>query len=80
MRGANPSVIRAYYSSTASLYSNNDATDLPRFIDVESLHPASKRDIVKDMGLTTMTKIQSKTFDAASAGKDILGRARTGTG
>lgn len=27
-----------------------------------------------------MTEIQAKTFDAASSGKDVLGRARTGTG
>jgi len=32
------------------------------------------------MGLTYMTEIQSKTFEAASGGNDVLGRARTGTG
>lgn len=53
---------------------------MPQFVDVEGLHPASKRAIVKDLGLITMTEIQAKTFDAASSGKDVLGRARTGTG
>ena len=53
---------------------------MPQFVDVEGLHPASKRAIVKDLGLTSMTEIQAKTFHAASSGKDILGRARTGTG
>ncbi|KAL3805729.1 hypothetical protein ACHAW5_010932 [Stephanodiscus triporus] len=32
------------------------------------------------MGLSRMTEIQAKTFDAAFSGRDVLGRARTGTG
>lgn len=32
------------------------------------------------MQITTMTEIQHKTFEAASSGRDVLGRARTGTG
>ena len=79
MRGR-PGAIFRVYSSTTSLYSAGDPTDLPRFVDVENLHPASKKAIVKDFGLTSMTEIQAKTFKAASSGKDILGRARTGTG
>jgi ATP-dependent RNA helicase MSS116 len=44
-----------------------------------NLHPNSRK-AVAEMGLTHMTEIQSKTFVAASAGNDVLGRARTGTG
>jgi len=40
----------------------------------------NSRKAVAEMGLTHMTEIQSKTFAAASAGNDVLGRARTGTG
>ena len=55
-------------------------TDI-RFDDTTqiNLHPSSKK-AVADMKLTHMTEIQSKTFVAASAGSDVLGRARTGTG
>ena len=40
----------------------------------------NSRKAIAEMGLTHMTEIQSKTFIAASAGNDVLGRARTGTG
>ena len=53
--------------------------DFPFFEDKDNLHPSSKA-AVKKMGLTTMTEIQAKTFDAASSGQDVLARARTGTG
>ena len=62
------------------LLSENKSLDLPRFVDVDNMHPSSKRAVVRDLGLTTMTEIQAKTFEAASSGRDILGRARTGTG
>ncbi|KAL3817032.1 hypothetical protein ACHAXA_002944 [Cyclostephanos tholiformis] len=48
--------------------------------ECKELHPNSKRALVEDMGLVTMTEVQAKTFSAALAGKDILARARTGTG
>ncbi|KAL3941366.1 MAG: hypothetical protein SGARI_000625, partial [Bacillariaceae sp.] len=54
------------------------ATDVS-FADRPDLHPNSKR-AVAVMGLTTMTEIQDKTFSAAASGRDVLGRARTGTG
>jgi len=69
-----------YSSTSTALFSSDQSLDLPRFADVDHLHPASKRAIVHDLELTTMTEIQARTFDAASSGKDILGRARTGTG
>lgn len=50
------------------------------FSECKELHPSSKRALVEDMGLQTMTEVQAKTFAAALAGKDVLARARTGTG
>ena len=50
------------------------------FAQRTDLHPATKRALVETLGLVSMTEIQSKTFDAALSGKDVLGRARTGTG
>jgi len=55
------------------------ATDVT-FADRTDLHSDSKRAIQEVMGLTSMTEIQAKTFEAASSGRDVLGRARTGTG
>jgi len=50
------------------------------FSECKELHPSSKRALVQDMGLQTMTEVQAKTFPAILAGKDVLARARTGTG
>eukprot|EP00980_Cylindrotheca_fusiformis_P007961 scaffold1697_cov120-Cylindrotheca_fusiformis.AAC.43 len=50
------------------------------FADCKDLHPASKRALLEVLKVTTMTEIQSRTFAAASSGRDCLGRARTGTG
>lgn len=50
------------------------------FENIEGLHPASKRAIKEVLKLKSMTEIQQKTYDAASSGQDVLGRARTGTG
>lgn len=48
------------------------------FLECESLHASTKRALVEDMGLQSMTEVQAKTFSAALAGRDVLGRARTG--
>lgn len=48
------------------------------FAQRTDLHPATKRALVETLGLVSMTEIQSKTFDAALSGRDVLGRARTG--
>lgn len=50
------------------------------FADCNELHPSSKRALVEDMGLQKMTEVQAKTFYAAISGRDVLARARTGTG
>jgi hypothetical protein len=61
---------------------NNMSTktpSFPKFQDIEELHPALKRNL-NLLKLETMTEIQAKTWEAASDGQDVLGRARTGTG
>lgn len=45
-----------------------------------NIDPLTKRAITDVLGISSMTEIQSKTFAAAFAGDDVLGRARTGTG
>eukprot|EP00985_Skeletonema_marinoi_P011010 scaffold5184_cov155-Skeletonema_marinoi.AAC.2 len=50
------------------------------FAECQQLNPSSKRALVEDMGLSSMTEVQARTFVAAIEGKDILARARTGTG
>ena len=50
------------------------------FVECTQLHPNSKRAIIENFGHQTMTEVQAKTFSAALSGKDILARARTGTG
>ena len=50
------------------------------FSECKELHPSSKRALVEDMGLQTMTEVQAKTFAAALAGRDVLVRSKTGTG
>lgn len=50
------------------------------FLECSQLNPSSKRALVEDMGLSSMTEVQARTFAAAIEGKDILARARTGTG
>lgn len=50
------------------------------FQDRTDLHFHSKRALTEVMNLTRMTEIQAKTFEPTTRGRDILGRARTGTG
>ncbi|KAL7438858.1 hypothetical protein ACHAXH_004969, partial [Discostella pseudostelligera] len=61
---------------------NKDATLLTNveFAQRSDLHSATKRALSETLGLTSMTEIQYKTYAAALSGKDVLGRARTGTG
>ena len=56
------------------------AEELPLFTSLENIHPASAHAITHKLKLDRMTEIQYKTFGAASTGKDVLARARTGTG
>ncbi len=50
------------------------------FAECAELHPALRRVLVEDMGLRTMTEVQSGTLAAAAGGRDVLAQARTGTG
>ena len=50
------------------------------FAQHESIHPLTRKALSQVLGLEYMTEIQSKTFTPALEGKDVLGRARTGTG
>ena len=49
------------------------------FNDLTNLNAKTKR-AISYLKLEKMTEIQEKTFEAASNGQDVLGRARTGTG
>ena len=60
----------------------SDATLLTdvEFASRTDLHPSTRRALTETMGLVRMTEIQERTYDAAFSGRDVLGRARTGTG
>lgn len=87
MRGANHlhmnTQVLSFSSSAMEIgvydQSETDPTDFPKFSELSNLHTNTKRAIA-DLQLEKMTEIQSKTFEAASNGQDVLGRARTGTG
>ena len=64
--------------SSAVEASNSLEEDSLRFVDLD-IHPKSLSALRKN-GFETMTEIQEKTFSAAADGRDVLGRARTGTG
>lgn len=44
------------------------------------VHPASIHALTHKLKLTNPTEIQSKSYEAARTGRDVLARARTGTG
>jgi ATP-dependent RNA helicase MSS116 len=56
-----------------------EADVLPNFADLKDLNPKTAHTLTSK-GFKTMTEIQARTWDAAVAGKDVIGRARTGTG
>lgn len=62
---------------TEFIQENNDRTS-SRFEEL-GLHPKSLK-ALRRQGLHKQTEIQEKTFDVILSGKDVLGRARTGTG
>ena len=75
-------VIQVPKSGAASNNAVQDSSLLSdrMFAHVSHMHPNSKKALCEVLKLTHMTEIQSKTFDAAVKGRDVLGRARTGTG
>ncbi|KAL7547470.1 hypothetical protein ACHAWF_010763 [Thalassiosira exigua] len=68
--------------STAAAFDVNPDDDEEAPVPFASLglHPSSLHAIHNKFKLEHTTEIQSKTFEAASSGRDVLGRARTGTG
>jgi DEAD/DEAH box helicase len=77
--------LRCFSSSAALKDSSFSSADeeapmvYPAFAEISELHPLLKKN-VEIMKLTTMTEIQARTWEEASSGNDVLGRARTGTG
>ncbi len=65
-------------STTAAIQDTSLLSNM-KFQDV-TMNKNSKRAIAQVLKLEYMTEIQSKTFETASKGRDVLGRARTGTG
>jgi ATP-dependent RNA helicase MSS116 len=63
------------YFSTAAI---GDEQKRQRFDELE-IHPKSLK-VLHRHGLYRLTEIQEKTFDVIVSGKDVVGRARTGTG
>jgi len=53
--------------------------EFPEFDKIPGLHPILVKNL-RAMNFKTMTEIQALTWEAASSGRDVLGRARTGTG
>lgn len=71
---------RTFCSKPAPLEEEpQEAEMFPNFQDLKELHPGLKKNVVT-MKYKHMTEIQAKTWEAASSGRDVLGRARTGTG
>lgn len=66
--------------SVLAVEEDEDVEDaLPNFADLKDLNPKTA-DTLTSKGFKTMTEIQARTWDAAVSGKDVIGRARTGTG
>jgi ATP-dependent RNA helicase MSS116 len=57
----------------------DEESDPRRRFEELDLHPKSLK-ALRRQGLHNLTEIQEKTFDAIVSGKDVVGRARTGTG
>lgn len=51
-----------------------------KFDEVADIHPNLRKSLKNNLKVDYMTDIQAKTFPIAITGRDILGRARTGTG
>jgi len=49
------------------------------FADLENLHHKTLNTLTQK-GITSMTEIQARTWDAVIEGKDVVGRSRTGSG
>jgi superfamily II DNA/RNA helicase len=78
-QGCNRRLIRrgqrygAFSTTTSSWTATFESLEPP-------LHPASNHALTHKLKLTTPTDIQIKSYEAAITGRDVLARARTGTG
>ena len=64
---------------SAKTDTSSNKSDLPRFQQLEQLSPDTLTALQR-AGLEQLTEIQAKTFDPILSGKDVIARARTGTG
>jgi len=68
------------FSSAKETPENTESDEsFPAFSELDDLHSVSK-EVLSRAGIQSMTEIQAKTWEAALSGKDVIGRARTGTG
>ena len=75
---ASPAAIEENVKAT-STEEDGPETMFPTFDSIEGLHPTLAQNL-RRCQFERMTEIQAKTWESASKGQDVLGRARTGTG
>ncbi|KXT16448.1 hypothetical protein AC579_1776 [Pseudocercospora musae] len=78
-----PAIRSLHQSSIRRQEYTESATPLTKFADLGSsgvLHNNVVRTLTEDMGLETMTEVQSKTINEALKGQDVIAQAKTGTG
>jgi ATP-dependent RNA helicase MSS116 len=74
----NDNKIHRFSTDVAAIEEPETEPKRVRFEDID-IHPKSLK-ALRRRDLLHMTEIQEKTFEACVQGKDVLGRARTGTG
>ncbi|KAK8173059.1 P-loop containing nucleoside triphosphate hydrolase protein [Phyllosticta citrichinensis] len=70
-------------AAAAATQSNQQTQRISRFDDLEThglVHPNIIKSITGDMGLETMTEVQTASINEALRGDDVIAQARTGTG
>ncbi|KAF7195916.1 ATP-dependent RNA helicase, mitochondrial [Pseudocercospora fuligena] len=78
-----PAIRSLHQSSIRRQELTESATPLTKFADLGSsgvLHDNVVRTLTKEMGLETMTEVQTKTINEALKGQDVIAQAKTGTG
>lgn len=74
-----PSSIASRRRFTGSAMSEDDAGDIPVIDDLDCLSLRTK-EALQRANLVRLTEIQAKTLQPILSGKDVIGKARTGTG
>ncbi|KAK7539735.1 putative DEAD box RNA helicase hela [Phyllosticta citribraziliensis] len=70
-------------AAAAATQSNQQTQRISRFDDLAThglVHPNIIKSITGDMGLETMTEVQTASINEALRGDDVIAQARTGTG